>query len=79
MPARGVLRALQLFKSVANPDDLAGVNAPVATERYTRELAVEGSIPPELNGLYIRTGGNNQHPPVGGYHVCAPAAIRGVL
>ncbi len=33
------------------------------------DLKVEGSIPTELDGLYIRTGPNPMLPPVSGYHI----------
>lgn len=34
---------------------------PVAEERYTTALSVEGAIPPELTGLYVRNGSNPKH------------------
>ena len=32
--------------------------APVLDERTDRDLRVEGAIPPELTGTYVRTGPN---------------------
>lgn len=32
--------------------------APVATDRTAMALEIEGSLPPELNGLYVRNGSN---------------------
>lgn len=72
MLPRTVMRCLQWLKIKPSVAELSGVNAPVKTERFTKELTVEGTIPLELNGLYIRTGPNIQHAPVGGYHLCAP-------
>jgi carotenoid cleavage dioxygenase-like enzyme len=39
---------------------LQGNFAPVYDERTDTELPVRGSIPPELNGLYVRNGSNPQ-------------------
>ena len=72
MPFRAVLRTLQWNNKGAGVGNLHGVNAPVNTERFTNELQTEGEIPEELNGLFIRTGPNIQHPPAGGYHLCVP-------
>ncbi len=43
---------------------LSGMNAPIAEERTFSELSVQGSIPPELDGRYIRIGPN----PLGAPH-----------
>ena len=40
------------------PFHLRGNFAPVFDERNDRQLEVEGSIPPELNGLFLRNGAN---------------------
>ena len=42
----------------ASPFHLRGNFAPVADEATLPELRVEGALPPELNGLYVRTGPN---------------------
>lgn len=52
-----------------------GVNKPVRKEVFCRNLeVVEGAVPPELSGMYVRTGPNAQHVPKGGYVMCAPAS-----
>ena len=40
------------------PWHLRGNRAPVLDEVTANELRVEGRIPPELDGLYVRTGPN---------------------
>ena len=42
----------------AKPFHLQGNFAPVTDEVSDRALEVEGTIPPELNGLYARNGAN---------------------
>ena len=37
---------------------LRGNWAPTQQERTSTELKIEGTIPPELNGVYLRTGPN---------------------
>jgi hypothetical protein len=67
---RAAVRLLQR-PQVTHPNAaLEGVRAPVQRERFTHELPVDGAVPPELAGLYIRTGPNPQHPPRHGYHWC---------
>ena len=47
---------------------LSGCFAPIADECDGRELAVvHGEIPPELNGVYMRNGGNPRFTPLGGF------------
>lgn len=52
------------------PDDpyLRGNFAPVPDERTWDDLRVVGSLPPEMDGLYLRNGPNPQFPPRGRYH-----------
>ncbi len=58
------------------PDDLpvhdipalAGNNAPVADELDIEHLEVEGTLPADLNGLYVRNGPNAYYPPDWRYH-----------
>uniref|UniRef100_A0A7S0WUG4 carotenoid 9,10-dioxygenase n=1 Tax=Chlamydomonas leiostraca TaxID=1034604 RepID=A0A7S0WUG4_9CHLO len=54
----------------ANPgaDYLAGNFGPVRDEIATGELEVEGTLPADLSGAYVRTGPNPALDPVGGYH-----------
>lgn len=47
---------------------LQGNYAPVLEEREAHDLPVEGAIPPELNGIYLRNGSNPQYNPLGPYH-----------
>lgn len=62
---------LELFQSLQNDPCsffFQGVNAPVRQEVYCQDLeVVQGAVPPELNGIYVRTGPNAQHAPKGGY------------
>jgi carotenoid cleavage dioxygenase len=66
------------------PDDagetpiwMRGNYAPVLQEATAFELPVEGSIPPELNGLYARNGANPQHG-VSGHWFIGDGMIHGV-
>jgi carotenoid cleavage dioxygenase-like enzyme len=61
---------LQSFQQVKSDNQLSGVAEPTPSETFAKELVVEGSIPAELNGLYVRTGPNVQFQPAGGYHTC---------
>ncbi|KIY93328.1 carotenoid cleavage dioxygenase, partial [Monoraphidium neglectum] len=48
---------------------LEGNFAPVAEERFNKDLEVlEGAVPAELEGAFLRVGPNPALPPVGGYH-----------
>jgi carotenoid cleavage dioxygenase-like enzyme len=66
---RAAIRALQSFQVVKNDEQLTGVTEPASAETFTKVLRVEGTIPKELNGLYVRTGPNVQMKPAGGYHL----------
>lgn len=46
--------------------DPARYLTPVQDELDVVDLPVEGDIPPELDGSYVRNGPNSQYPPVGG-------------
>lgn len=48
---------------------LQGFYAPVRSELDVDGLEVTGSIPPALDGTYIRNGFNPAFPPLGDYHV----------
>jgi carotenoid cleavage dioxygenase len=45
-----------------------GIYAPVADELATFDLKVEGTLPPDLRGLYLRNGPNPATPPEPGQH-----------
>ena len=75
MPFRGVVRLLQCFQRGKGKHNLTGVNTPVDTETFSSDLEIEGTIPEELNGVYLRTGPNVQHSPNGGYHLCVYAPL----
>lgn len=51
-----------------NSPYLQGVFAPVFEERDDAELKVVGEIPAALNGMFVRTGPNQQFAPMGTYH-----------
>ena len=52
---------------VENPY-LRGFHAPVAGETSAEDLAVEGEIPADLYGAYVRNGPNSMLPPTNLYH-----------
>lgn len=41
---------------------------PVSDETFQDALEVEGSMPAELNGIYLRNGPNPAFKPIAGYH-----------
>lgn len=47
---------------------LIGPYEPVHEERTAPLRLLEGSLPDDLNGVYVRNGPNPQHAPVGRYH-----------
>ena len=47
---------------------LTGIHAPLHDERTLTDLAVTGTIPPELSGRYVRIGANPFRPDPRGYH-----------
>jgi len=47
---------------------LQGLMAPVTDERDDPDLEVIGQIPPNLRGMFVRTGPNPQFAPLGAYH-----------
>ena len=53
--------------SVENPY-LQGVHAPILAETTALDLEVEGEIPPDLDGAYVRNGPNPVFAPVSPYH-----------
>lgn len=46
---------------------LSGCFAPITTETDRAGLPVEGEIPADLHGTYLRNGGNPRFPPLGGF------------
>ncbi|MCG8418170.1 MAG: carotenoid oxygenase family protein [Proteobacteria bacterium] len=47
---------------------LAGLYGPVADEVDLRDLAIDGEIPVDLSGIYVRNGPDPKYPPRGRYH-----------
>ena len=47
---------------------LGGIHTPVTQERTITDLAVSGTIPPELSGRYVRIGPNPFRPDPRGHH-----------
>lgn len=64
---RAIFRTLLSFQK-SDTMFLKGIRKPVTTEVFRKQLLVEGKVPKELNGVYIRTGPNPQFQPLGGYH-----------
>lgn len=60
-----------------NPDTpfLNGNYTPVKDEVHVNGLRVIGTLPTELDGVYLRTGPNPQHEPIGGYTMCAATPL----
>lgn len=58
--------SLELVDTAANPH-LSGRYEPVYDEIDADEMEVEGSIPPELAGAYLRNGPNPRFTPLGSY------------
>ena len=47
---------------------LTGIHTPMTEERTLTDLAVTGTIPPELSGRYVRIGPNPFKPDPRGHH-----------
>ncbi len=47
---------------------LTGAFAPIADERVTDDLLIEGEVPQDLSGLYVRNGPNRRFEAPGRYH-----------
>src|ERR1700754_2126426 len=47
---------------------LSGIHTPLHDERTITDLEVNGTIPPELSGRYVRIGPNPFRPDPRGYH-----------
>ena len=52
---------------LANPF-LQGNYAPVHEEFTADHMTVIGTLPPEMDGMYVRNGPNPQFPPIKNYH-----------
>jgi len=48
---------------------LTGEYAPIFDEQELRNLLVEGEIPADLNGVYLRNGPNQRFEPKGNFHI----------
>lgn len=57
----------RMDKARAHPF-LTGIHAPITEERTLTDLAVTGTIPPELAGRYVRIGPNPFNPDPRGHH-----------
>lgn len=68
---RRVIRFLQTLQKPARNVALEGPLAPARRELFSEHLSVTGSVPQELDGLFIRTGSNPHRMPAGNYHWCA--------
>ena len=72
---RAAFRGLQwLQRPAGNPYLDHPLLQPVKREVFTNELEVDGEVPGDLDGVYIRTGPNPPHRPWGDHHWCAPCA-----
>ena len=60
---------MSLAEDRATDPYLSGVYAPVADEVDIEELAVDGAIPMELDGSFLRNGPNPMFGPTGRYHL----------
>ena len=47
---------------------ITGNYAPIATEQTLQDLPVEGKIPQDLSGVYLRNGPNPRFEPKGSHH-----------
>ena len=47
---------------------IAGEFSPVAEEQLLKKLPIEGEIPKDLNGVYLRNGPNPRFEPKGSHH-----------
>lgn len=66
------VEVLAEFRSTLPADDThpyrRGAWRPQTVERRAWDLPVKGSIPPDLNGVYLRNTENPLHPPIAAYH-----------
>jgi carotenoid cleavage dioxygenase len=68
-PFAAVAKVLMFYLACRDPY-LMGHWAPVHTEVLAQDLEViEGELPADLNGAFVRTGPNPKLTPEGGYHL----------
>lgn len=48
---------------------------PVRDEWHERDLPVEGVVPGDVNGVFLRIGPNPFYPPTGDYHLVKPLPV----
>ena len=65
---KGVMKVAEFNRNRLAPPDkphpyLTGIHAPMTEELTLHDLPVQGSIPPELDGRYLRIGPNPLRPP----------------
>ncbi|MGW3068587.1 carotenoid oxygenase family protein [Streptomyces sp. NPDC001130] len=60
------------------PRHLRGRFAPVPEEREAAGLTVRGSLPPELDGRYLRNGPNPLPGEVSGHWFTGPGMLHGI-
>ncbi len=69
---KGIVGVAKLNRALMNKDRahpfLTGIHAPLHDERTITDLKVTGTIPPELNGRYVRNGPNPFAPDPRGHH-----------
>ena len=76
-PVLAALRTLQRQHRDKTSPFLRGVYGPVHREVHVEGCkVVEGQVPAELDGVYLRTGPNPQHKPVGGCNMCATSSMQ---
>lgn len=59
---------LQIYQPVVNNTFLNRQYAPVPSHVFAKELRVVGTLPLDLNGMFVRNGPNPYFDPSGGYH-----------
>ncbi|MEZ5683692.1 carotenoid oxygenase family protein [Novosphingobium sp.] len=69
---KGIVGVAKFNRALMNKDRahpfLTGIHAPLHDERTISDLKVTGTIPPELNGRYVRNGPNPFAPDPRGHH-----------
>lgn len=53
---------------------LTGIYDPVRDEWHEKDLPVEGLLPGDVDGVFLRIGPNPFYPPTGDYHLVSPSA-----
>lgn len=51
---------------------LKEIYTPVKEEHHEQDLTVEGSLPEDVDGVFLRVGPNPFYPPTGDYHMASP-------